>query len=486
MNRFVLYIVLLFSPLLSWGQSRVDYLVDERATDTIRLPELTYHSTVRPFIRLKDTVLGFGNQKSKKPFQFAVTPLADIHFGPRYKTEQKYGLGIQTEILWKKFFWRATAVTGINNNTNVLISTNSYFLSNPNSKYGAYLDLRTRLSYTPNEVFNFQIGIDHNYFGEGARSLWQGDYGVPNPFGQIKVNFWRIQYDILYQFMRENIDGSWRSKYATTHHLSVNATRWLNVSLFESVIFRPKTDGLNRGYELEYLNPVIFLRPQEYAIGSSDNVLMGLAITAKIKRTTIYSQVAIDELNFAEIRKDHTYWGNKLGYQIGVKGHFITKNKWKHFYRVEANLIRPFTYTHIDSMHAYGHQGRPIAHPNGANLIELLTEYNLQINRWNMGLFARLLYQGPEGKLNQTNGGDIYFPYIYRNGDYGHTMAQGANENPMYQLRVNLEYLIVPCIRLTAYFENHFFHSEYTKFRWSPIIGIRSRLWSDYRNYKMY
>ena len=42
-------------------------------------------------------------------------------------------------------------------------------------------------------------------------------------------------------------------KYATIHHLSVNATRWLNIGVFESVVF-----GRANRYEFSYLNPIIF------------------------------------------------------------------------------------------------------------------------------------------------------------------------------------------------------------------------------------
>lgn len=452
------------------------YILEERASDSLRLPSLKEHTNVRPFIRLKDTVEGFSNAYNSK-FRVGVIPVSDLNFGYKKGMAYRIGAGIQTEIHFNKFFWRVAATAGVGS-IDSLFNTNSYYWERKKNNY-VYTDVRTRFSYTPNDFFNFQIGLDQQFFGEGSRSLWLGDYTNPNPFGQIKVNFWRVQYDIIYQFMREQYQGAWQPKYGTTHHLSINATRWLNIGLFENVIFRPKTENLNRGYEVEYLNPVIFLRPQEYALGSSDNVLVGASITAKIKSHTLYSQFALDEFNFAELKKDRSYWANKFAIQFGVKGRINTADI-AHFYRLEFNSIRPYTYSHIDPMHTYGNQGRPLAHPNGANLYEFVAEYNLQWKRINAGVFARYLIQGKDS-INVSYGSDIYLPYMMRPGDYGHKIGQGIPAN-VAQVIVNIEYLLVPKIRLTAYLQNQITYS-FSKLTYSPVLGIRSRIWNDYKNY---
>jgi hypothetical protein len=58
--------------------------------------------------------------------------------------------------------------------------------------------------------------------------------------------------------------------------LSINATKWLNIGLFEGVIF-----GRKDHFEFQYLNPIIFYRHIEGAIGSPDNALAGLDFQSK-------------------------------------------------------------------------------------------------------------------------------------------------------------------------------------------------------------
>lgn len=477
------HIALLLLPCLAWGQSRIDYLLIERADTTYTKNSVEVHTAVRPQSRMKDTVLGWGNQLKNSNFKIGVSPLADLGLTHLNNFQARLGLGVQAEMQYKKFFWRMGAIGGygLGRNYNAF-NTNAFFVEQKgnNPSHYLYTDIRTRMAYTPNEVFQFQVGLDNHFFGEGLRSLWLADYGAPNPFGQIKVNFWRVQYDIIYQFMRENLSGSWNKKFATTHHLSVNILPWLNVGLFENVIYRPKMEGQNRGYEWEYLNPVIFLRPQEYAIGSSDNVLIGASLSAKIKQHTIYSQIVVDEFNFAELRKDRTYWANKLGAQIGVKGRFKT-NQVHHFYRFEFNAIRPYTYSHIDIMHAYGHQGRPLAHPNGANFYEGLVEYNIRYNKWNFGAFGRYLRQGKDDIAFISYGSDIYKPYTMRPQDSGVEIGFGSHFNTLH-VQLDAEYLLVERIKLSLFVQQHFRFTTNTSSYW-PILGIRSRIWNDYRNY---
>ena len=61
----------------------------------------------------------------------------------------------------------------------------------------------------------------------------------------------------------------------TMHHLSVNLSKKLNIGFTESVVFqRDSTTG--SGFDLNYLNPVIFYRFVESFQGSADNTFIGL------------------------------------------------------------------------------------------------------------------------------------------------------------------------------------------------------------------
>ena len=177
------------------------------------------------------------------------------------------------------------------------------------------------------------------------------------PFGQIRAKFWHMEYSVNYQFLSENFNGQRQSKYITNHHLSWNILPWLNFGVFEAVVFQPKDTLLNRGYDAEYLNPFVFFRPQEYSMGSSDNVIIGASLNATIKKMTIYSQVILDEFLLSEIRERRGWWANKFGVQLGVKGQITNKLS----YRFEGNIVRPYTFSHLTPMQVYGHRNSPLS-----------------------------------------------------------------------------------------------------------------------------
>ena len=130
---------------------------------------------------------------------------------------------------------------------------------------------------------NATLGYDKHFIGDGIRSLFLSDFSSGASFVRLTTKIWKLNYQNLYleltpQYMR-GADRVLDHKYATVHHLSVNATKWLNVGLFEAVVFnRPNA------YEFSYLNPIILYRQTERSNGSPDNAFLGLnfkAVTLK-------------------------------------------------------------------------------------------------------------------------------------------------------------------------------------------------------------
>jgi hypothetical protein len=359
------------------------------------------------------------------------------------------------------------------------LDTRSYFYTRKPNKIPLSHNLLGRISYTPNHIFNFQAGIDRNFIGEGNRSLFLSDYGKPYPFAQIRARFWHVEYLVMYQFFNEEFNQKQRSKYGAMHYLSWNVTKWLNVGVFETVVFQPKDTLLNRGYELEYLNPVIFYRPQEYAIGSSDNVLLGLSFSAKLKQHLFYGQLILDEFLLSEIKARSGWWANKYGAQLGVKGRFEFK-KEKFFYRIEGNAVRPYTYSHLNALQNYGNAGYTLAHPYGGNFAEILGELKWQKKKWTIKTFVSYGIQGFD-KNGKSYGGDIYQPYTNRPFNYNHEIGQGLKNN-FFRNQWHLSYTYNFLYQAFAEI-NLRFDSAFNRFTFLPMLGCRINLWNDYRNY---
>ncbi len=477
-EKSFLLLFLIFKALSSSAQSGITWLREDMPNDSIFAPSFENHSSLLPKIRVtQPQAKGFNLGKTLNLIPLAdLTTFYDIDFGYRLG----FGAVVESNANWKKMFVRAGATGGLASEGS--INNNRFEFTQNNSSSFAYFQPIVRLSYTPNHIFNFQIGHDKNFIGEGNRSLFLSDFGKPYYFGQIRAKFWHVEYQMMYQFFNEEYKLSKRNKFAATHYLSWNISKKINLGVFESVIFQPKDTFLYRGFDVEYLNPVVLFRPQEYAMGSSDNVLLGASFSIKLKKQTIYGQLIVDEFLLSEIKAKSGCWANKYGGQLGIKGKFNLK-KENLFFRVEANAVRPYTYSHVNLLQNYGNQNTTLSHPYGANFIEILGELKWQKKKWFCKVFMNYGLQGLD-KNGKSYGGNIYLPYTLRPSDFNNEVGQGIKNN-FFRFNAHVAYKLTNYGNIYAFGEIQFRYdtSLNSKASLLPVIGIRSYMWNDYRNY---
>lgn len=307
------------------------------------------------------------------------------------------------------------------------------------------------ISYSPNKTFNFQLGKDKHFIGDGYRSLLLSDFSNSNPYFGINVNIWRIQYNVWYSWMKDfsRYDGSQKSlqnKYGTFHYLSFNALKNFNISFFENVVWQGTDTNRIRTFDVNYLNPVVFYRPQEYSIGSPDNSMMGLNMSVKLLGSLkLYAQAVADEFYFKEIKAHKGWWGNKQGWQFGAK--YINAFKVKGLtLQLEYNEVRPYTYSHGSTQQNYANYGQALAHPFGANFKEYLGFASYRANRW------MLSFQGVSAVIGKDTmgsnlGQNIFLSYTTRPYEYGHKTTQG-NKTRLIQSDIKFTYYVLPQINL--------------------------------------
>jgi hypothetical protein len=252
------------------------------------------------------------------------------------------------------------------------------------------------VSYSPSKIFNFQFGNDKQFIGDGYRSLFLSDNAFNQPYFRVSTTFWKIRYTNLFvsyqnigNASNSNI-GGYLQKFATYHHLSLNATKWLNIGLFETIVWQGgDSTGYRRGFDVNYLNPIIFYRPVEFSRGSPDNVLIGLNFKALIKKKyQLYGQLLLDEFSLKQVISRNGWWANKQGVQAGWKFFDFLGLKgltWQN----ELNVVRPYTYGHFTADQSYTHYAQPLAHPLGANFIENVQFLRYRKKRW--GIEAKFL-----------------------------------------------------------------------------------------------
>lgn len=287
-----------------------------------------------------------------------------------------------------------------------------------------YFDARGSIYFNVTRFINIQFGYDKNFIGSGYRSLLWSDYASNNLFLKLNLRVWKLNYQTTFhqlspQYIR-NGDELIPKKYAATHHLSVNATKWLNVGLFESVIF-----GRLDNFDLSYLNPIIFLRSIEQQNGSPDNANIGFDFKANVaKRLQFYGQLMFDEFVLDEAKSGDGWWGNKFGVQLGAK--YIDAFGIKNLdLQGEMNFVRPYTYSHKDSVANYSHYNQPLAHPLGGNFAEAIGIIRYQPHRkWLTELKMIVYRQGVDsGGINY--GSNIFEYYTTRPYDYGFKIGTG-------------------------------------------------------------
>jgi hypothetical protein len=295
-----------------------------------------------------------------------------------------------------------------------------------------YFDARGYISFNATKYIDISFGYDRNFIGNGQRSLFLSDFSNNTLFLKLNTRIWKFNYQNLFMELvpshRVGADILLPKKYAAMHHLDVNIGKSMNIGLFEGVVF-----GRKDHFEFGYLNPVIFYRSIEQQNGSFDNAVAGIDFKANVaRRFQVYGQLMLDEFKLNELKDNNGWWANKWGIQAGVK--YVNAFNIKNLdLQLEHNRVRPFTYSHRDSIADYSHYNQPLAHPLGANFQELIGISRYQpAPRWQ--ILGKLIYfkQGNDMN-NESFGSNIFLPNVppYRKRDYGYNIGSGLETNTL-------------------------------------------------------
>jgi hypothetical protein len=230
------------------------------------------------------------------------------------------------------------------------------------------------IRFKPIKNVGLSFGHDRNFIGNGIRSLILSDFSMPFLNFKIDAKIGRLQFLNIIGQMTDSQAGppaasefTFPPKFLVFHSLNLNITKKLNISIFEHVLFGKRPAG----FELNYLNPIIFYRFIEGNIGSSDNAMIGLDSRFILNKSlSFYGQFVLDEYNKKEYKKDGS-WQKKFAWQAGTK--YLNVAGIKNLdLQYEYNLARPYIFSHFTSATNYVNYNVPIAHPLGANFKEQL------------------------------------------------------------------------------------------------------------------
>ena len=311
------------------------------------------------------------------------------------------------------------------------------------------------------------LGYGKNFIGDGYRSLILSDNAMAYPYLKLTANVWNIQYSCYYSQMTDRSKllsaGTYPRKFTIIHYLDWAVTKRLNLGLFDAIVCRAQDDnGIKRGFDFQYINPILFLRTTDYYTGNSpDNALLGASASLILwKHTTLYAQFVMDEMTVKEFIGFNGYYANKQSYQFGVKSYnsFGIKNL---FLQGEFNLVRPYMYSHWSGESNYGHYNQPLAHPWGGNFYEIIARAQYNYKRF---YFQYKMNYGQWGDDITTEDGEFqyYGHSIYHNyGDhyhidgkplYGHYMLTGE-KNTLMMNNFVASWLVNPSYNLNVFAE---------------------------------
>lgn len=353
------------------------------------------------------------------------------------------------------------------------------------------------ITFAPGKIFDFQLGYGRNFIGDGYRSLLESDGASPYPYFKLNTKFWKIKYTNTYMWMKDvrpevTAERTYATKFMANHYLSWNVSNRVNLGFFESVVW---TNTNNRGFDANFVNPIIFYRAVEFGSSSkSGNALLG--ITGKYKwnnSINLYSQFLIDEFSVSDVGAGNQSWKNKFGFQFGAK-YFNAFNVKDLLVQVEYNRVRPYVYSHSAVITNYGHNNQSVGHQWGGNFKELIAIARYHKGRW---LADAKLTVGTRGLDFDTAtdsynyGGNIYKSYdVKRPYDTSVKIGQG-NKTNVFIADIQGGYLINPMTNLKLFGSLIYRNFDPTQetattFKQSTTwfsIGLRSDIFNWYFDY---
>ena len=272
-----------------------------------------------------------------------------------------------------------------------------------------------------------RLGYGNHFVGDGQRSMLLSDFSNNYPFLELNWRIWKFHYRNIFAELTSGPQGRpgpgipLPKKYLAAHHLSINLGKRLTVGLFEAVV-------LNRenGFDLAYLNPVMFYRTIEQSVGSPDNALIGFTGRYRAPwRMEFYGQFILDEFVFDELFVERRgWWANKWAYQAGLRYvDALGLDQLDLF--AEHNVARPYSYTHRAEAN-YTHFAFPLAHPLGANFRETVVGLDYRpLPRLHLrGRYYRIA-QGRSTGAEDVVGADLNVSNLLRTADFGNEIGQG-------------------------------------------------------------
>ena len=148
--------------------------------------------------------------------------------------------------------------------------------------------------------------------------------------------------------------GIKKEKRIAAHRLEFRPHRNLDLCLSEVVIYG------ERGWELGYLIPVVFLWSEQHNLQDRDNLLMGFDFRWNFRPGwRVYGEIVVDDIFISKLTSN--WYGNKWGATLGLSLVDPLSLAGTDF-TVEYTRVEPYLYTHFFPINVYKNHHSPLGH----------------------------------------------------------------------------------------------------------------------------
>ncbi|MGZ3813912.1 MAG: gliding motility protein RemB [Mucilaginibacter sp.] len=240
------------------------------------------------------------------------------------------------------------------------------------------------IGYSPSKAVTIVLGEDKTFIGDGYRSVLLSDYASAYPLLRLTVNLGKnVQYMAMWTYMEDqnatqfNSFANNRRKWGAFHYIDWTINNRASVGFFNALIAEEANDqGQSHGFDINYVNPVLFASSLGPANPAPDHTLIGFNGKYKVlDKTTIYGQLLFDQASSSA--ND----GGRNSWQLGFRGFDLFKvNKLNYLF--EYNTSKPYTYSNQYPIVNYAQLSEPLADPLGANFKEFVGILNYTIGKF--------------------------------------------------------------------------------------------------------
>lgn len=277
------------------------------------------------------------------------------------------------------------------------------------------------------------IFIEHDIFSGSIsrnRTEWGENFYNKDKISGVSQFFDKISFEIktelfTYNYLHgwlvtpqfitpgDSISGDYKNraeKYSAQNRISVNLSKRLNISVWQSVVYA------NRGVDLAYLNPFLFWESAQRSLEDLDNSFIGLDVRYKpVNGIELTGSMIFDDINFEFLQPGKFQkFNNRFSFMGGLL--YIPEFAGRLTAGLTYYFVRPYTFSHPGKSEnlAYTNNSFPLGidiKPN-SEMLNLHLDYQFT-PRLRLSMDIKHIRHGENiydnsGNLLQNHGGSFF------------------------------------------------------------------------------